>query len=59
MKNPAANIRSGKLLASVRLGRSAETISMGLNGWPISTHMEGYCRESIKRPIGEMTELLA
>src|SRR5882757_1740943 len=28
MKNPAANIRSGKLPASVRLGRSAETISM-------------------------------
>jgi hypothetical protein len=34
MKNPAANIRSGKLLACVRLGRSAETISMDLGGWP-------------------------
>ena len=52
MKNPAANMRSVKLLASVRLGRSAEAISMNLNGWPISTLLEGYCRESIKRPIG-------
>src|SRR5882757_8945732 len=55
MKNPAANIRSGKLPASVRLGRSAETNLMDLNGWSISTLLEGYCRESIKRPIGAIT----
>jgi hypothetical protein len=30
MKNPTANIRSGKLPACVRLGKSAETISMNL-----------------------------
>jgi hypothetical protein len=55
MKNPAANTRSGKLLASVGLGRSAETNLMDLNGWSISTLLEGYCRESIKRPIGAIT----
>jgi hypothetical protein len=48
MKNPAANIRSGKLLASVRL----QVRRNHFNGSPIFTLLEGYCRESIKRPIG-------
>jgi hypothetical protein len=50
MKNPAANKRPGKLLASVRFGGVRRN---RLNGSPISTLLEGYCRESIKRPIGE------
>src|SRR5258708_475347 len=49
-ENPAANIRSGRLPASIRLGRVRRN---RFNGSPFSTLLERDCRESIKRPIGE------